>query len=174
MQQLLKKKKNSISFSISIHLQSFFPLAEGKEKGACSLLHASPQSSSVSFCWACPLALLQVAQPLLPACVVWTLSPSHCWHADKASSAAAARTQLNYNAWPGQQHPELQNTPVIPQHDTRRDRDSLLDFLSETKIEPVLGTELRILVKPSDHCPKLNQIKQRSHERNLCIGLDIM
>lgn len=58
---------------------------------------------------------------------------------DKASSAAAARTQLNYNAWPGQQHPEHQNTPVIPQCDTRRDRDSGLDFLRLIKIDLVLG-----------------------------------
>lgn len=91
-------------------------------------------------CQAWLLALLQVARPLLPARVVRRFfSPAHFWHSDKASSAAAARTQLNYNAWPGQRHPELQNTPVIPQRDTRRDRDSSLDFLSEIKIDPVLG-----------------------------------
>lgn len=90
-------------------------------------------------CRAWLLALLQVAQPLLSACVVRRFSPAHCWHSDKASSAAAARTQLNYNAWPGQQHPELQNTPVIPQRDTRHDRDNSLDFLSEIKIDLVLG-----------------------------------
>lgn len=57
----------------------------------------------------------------------------------KAYSAAAARTQLNYNAWPGQRHPELQNTSIIPQRDAQHDRDSSLDFLSEIKIAPVLG-----------------------------------
>lgn len=116
---------------------SISPLAEGKKgPAACSMLFLC---HPLSLCWACPLALLQVAQPLLSACVVQTFSPSHCWHSDKASSAAAARTQLNYNAWPGQQHPELQNTPVIPQHDTRPDWDSSLDFLSEIKIEPLLS-----------------------------------
>lgn len=90
-------------------------------------------------CGARLLALLQVAQPLLPACVVRRFSPAHCWHSDKASSAAAARTQLNYNARPGQRHPELRNTPVIPQRDTRHDRDNSLDFLSEIKIDLVLG-----------------------------------
>lgn len=39
----------------------------------------------------------------------------------------------------GQRHPELQNTPVIPQRDTRHDRDSSLDFLSETEIDLFLG-----------------------------------
>lgn len=130
---------------------SISPLAEGRGKD----LQPVPCFSSVilslflslPLCRAWPLALLQVAQPLLSACVVRRFSPSHCWHSDKASSAAAARTQLNYNAWPGQWHPELRNTPVIPQRDTRHDRDSSLDFLSEIKIGLVLGKGIRILVE---------------------------
>lgn len=71
--------------------------------------------------------------------VVRSFSPSHCWQSDKASSAAAARTQLNYNARPGQRHPELRNTSVILQRDTLHDRDSAADFLRNAKIDPVLS-----------------------------------
>lgn len=88
-----------------IHFKSSIsPLAEGgggERPTAC--FHAFPLSfPSLSLCvcvWAWLLALLQVARPLLSACVVRRFRPSHFWHSDKASSAAAARTQLNYSAW---------------------------------------------------------------------------
>lgn len=85
-----------------------------QKRGACRWFRA-PWTRLGSFYTACTLALLQGAQPRLPACVMWTLGPSHCWHADKASSAAVARTQLNSKAWPAQRCSELQNTAVIPQ-----------------------------------------------------------
>lgn len=73
----------------------------GGKKRSCSLIHAFPLSSSpsLSLCdhWlSCRLARLGPSSPRVSC---RGFSPSHCWHSDKASSAAAARTQLNYNAW---------------------------------------------------------------------------
>ncbi|TNN61232.1 hypothetical protein EYF80_028527 [Liparis tanakae] len=87
-----------------------------KKKRTCS---ASPCFPSVILSLSVePLSLpLQAAQPLLPARVVRSFSPALCWHSDKASSAAAARTQLHYNARSGRRHPELRNTPLVSVED---------------------------------------------------------
>lgn len=74
----------------------------GEKKGAAawsmlSLCHPLPLSPSLCDYWlSCRLARLGPSSQRVSC---RGFSPSHCWHSDKASSAAAARTQLNYNAW---------------------------------------------------------------------------